>query len=610
MAVSDWSITPAANATMPGINFAEGQLPSTVNNSNRQMMADLKSRFLSSAANVTDYAALSDGATDDTVAIAATLAATITKGGTVGFGANTTLGNLTLTTRNVRVRGAGRMASTFSPATTTGVAIRGLYNVGSWDAVTISDINLTGTGTLQGRGFVHGSDVKLATEEYTGRTIMTNVRFANLDKADVRLYGNIGQWRSFCQYEVANYHTYTADNTGSGDAMHGGNSVYTSNHYQGAAVVSDYLTSATTGTGQIVRRDLIREGNPGYCYYWNVVNTGGITPGGWIENEWNEVNYTSSTAVTVTHPNGTTDVAMPVWGKFVGVPSLQINNTPLGPLVLAAAPSGLTTNVTTFGCSLDNLTAITQDTSSTLFHDNARQYIGHAKGTVRSIGAVQNATALNAPAYSMPKPKGLFPYTANVVALFDAQSVIAYTGTVGGNTTLTTGDPGVPFVGNTQDMTITTGQTLFPSATFTIPAATWFVVQYVVRLARGPAVTAGINGNSGFGGFMINNAEYKCITQILANTGAAIANESMYHYGGVSSSVIRIAGLAVLSFTSAQSALEYANLGLFPAFDRPAYTLANVTASRTLDPTTATLVQTAQALATLIADLKLGRLPK
>lgn len=42
MSISDWSTTAANNATAaPGINWAEGQAPSTVNDSARQMMADV-----------------------------------------------------------------------------------------------------------------------------------------------------------------------------------------------------------------------------------------------------------------------------------------------------------------------------------------------------------------------------------------------------------------------------------------------------------------------------------------------------------------------------------------------------------------------------------------
>jgi hypothetical protein len=43
MPMKDWSTTPATNATAGAITWAEGQLPSTVNDSARQMMADTRS---------------------------------------------------------------------------------------------------------------------------------------------------------------------------------------------------------------------------------------------------------------------------------------------------------------------------------------------------------------------------------------------------------------------------------------------------------------------------------------------------------------------------------------------------------------------------------------
>ena len=47
MAIWQWSTTPASNATAGSINWAEGQAPSTVNDSARQMMADVATWFQS-----------------------------------------------------------------------------------------------------------------------------------------------------------------------------------------------------------------------------------------------------------------------------------------------------------------------------------------------------------------------------------------------------------------------------------------------------------------------------------------------------------------------------------------------------------------------------------
>ena len=45
MALKSWSTTAANNATVGSINFAEGQAPSTVNDSARQLMADVRTFY-------------------------------------------------------------------------------------------------------------------------------------------------------------------------------------------------------------------------------------------------------------------------------------------------------------------------------------------------------------------------------------------------------------------------------------------------------------------------------------------------------------------------------------------------------------------------------------
>ena len=47
MSLKNWSTTPASNASVDSINWAEGMNPSAVNDSSRQEMSDVKEFFLS-----------------------------------------------------------------------------------------------------------------------------------------------------------------------------------------------------------------------------------------------------------------------------------------------------------------------------------------------------------------------------------------------------------------------------------------------------------------------------------------------------------------------------------------------------------------------------------
>lgn len=133
MSIYDWSTNPANNAIKPGIDWSENMLPSQVNNSARQMMADVASYVASGGGggggslislkiyNIEDFGAVGDGTitldepqsgvgTDNSTAIAAAIAAASAEGGIVWVPAGvfrTTSPSHVLSSDNVHIAGNG-----------------------------------------------------------------------------------------------------------------------------------------------------------------------------------------------------------------------------------------------------------------------------------------------------------------------------------------------------------------------------------------------------------------------------------------------------------------------------------------------------------------------
>lgn len=149
MAFKDWSTTAANNDNADaGIDWAEGQAPSTVNGSAREMMAVLKNA-LGHVVSVKDYGAVGDGVTNDTTAIQAAIDAmhAQTNGGTVFFphGVYVT-GQLTLKYK-VSLRGPAPARSVF------GTAVLHLANSTNAPMIVNDQVN----GPSQGTGIDGGT---------------------------------------------------------------------------------------------------------------------------------------------------------------------------------------------------------------------------------------------------------------------------------------------------------------------------------------------------------------------------------------------------------------------------------------------------------------------
>jgi hypothetical protein len=325
-----------------------------------------------------------DGRTDVSVAVQAVYNALVRRGGgTLQFPPGVFRLTLTLGSRNVRLRGAGRLATQLLALGPGAVVLRGAYRSGTWDVVTISDLGITGGETLTGIGFRAGSDVPAEDDEFVGRTRFENVRFANLDICIDRPRGQLGLFINACQFEDAKVHlsAYASHQTGR-PLMHAGNLLVRGSHFQQAREAVVRIDSSVTGSGQMTFEDCIMESNPGIVFDIRNSNAVDSVPALFVNRCWNEQNGTAR-SITV---DGKTE--KPVYARLVNCSLVRFEDTPIGPLTLRNSV------VRTLDCSLDQLKKVTLDGDSLIEHSRARMFSGPTPpGRVESI----EATYLNTP---------------------------------------------------------------------------------------------------------------------------------------------------------------------------------------------------------------------
>jgi hypothetical protein len=525
-------------------------------------------------------------------------------GDAIEFGAGTFIGPFVMDSRRVDIRGRGMGATIISPATPTGVAVMGDYRLGIWDYVIIRDLALLGTGVKQGVGFRNGPAAYVLGAEYAGRTRLVDLKIGNFEKAIERPYGNIGLDVLGCTIGhntgPIDYGLWISDNaTGLGDGMHAGCIYVGRGHWQSADKAAVYIRGGTTGAGQAVFDSIIFEGNAGWVFYIDGWSSANGQPGGVVRSCWNEINYVAPSVTIGAH------TAAPRYAYLKDVDYWRFEDTPIGPMTL------INSRVETRDCDLSRLDALTIDAASSLIHHSPRLYSGTAFGLVLSIGAATNAESLTSPWFSMPVPAAEVRHTPTSIGASDAQDVIAFTGSALRNSVPENGDPVRPEGGRTQRLTINDGDTLFPTATFDVGAGAILVVKYLCRLVSGNPATVQINGSSGIGGIAtIRESEWRTLTGIIRNGGAAITGLGLFHQTTSGTAVIGIGGYDIRSFTTMQAAITWANAPVIGAPQRPDYAASGYVASRTFDASLATTEEVASVLATLIDDLSIGRLPR
>jgi hypothetical protein len=312
-------------------------------------------------------------------------------GGTLFFPAGTYRISLTLTSRSVRLAGAGMEATILRPATAERPVIEGAYASGTWSPVEIADLAIVGDG--KGDGFRAGHVPRAARDEFVGRTRFRNVRFADLGTCIDRPYGQIGLWLENCVFQGADYHLHSIGTLTPGEAMHSGNVLAQDCHFSGARKAVFLLKSGVTGTGQITFDRCIMELNEGFVFYVDTMNGVEGVPGMLIRSCWNEANA-SKASVDVDQP------VRPIYGYFRNASLIRFEDTPLGDLDLIG------TTIETIDCSLDRLRNVRTDASSTLVHRHARGFGSFApKGLVESVAASYQFGPNRALSFVMPIPR-------------------------------------------------------------------------------------------------------------------------------------------------------------------------------------------------------------
>ena len=515
--------------------------------------------------------------------------------------------------RDIGLRGKG-ISSIIRPATANSVALEADYRQGSWEYVAYKDFALEGVGSQQGSGFRSGPQDYGVGAEYSGRSILSNIKISNFNKAIDRPFGNIGLELNSVSLGTGGGNNYgiwgTGNLTGSGDIMHGGNMIMRGGHIERSEKAAVYIKSPVTGTGQVVFDSVIMEANPGWCFFIDAFNAIGGQPGLAIKHCWNETNYTGGLVAV----EGKTLTAG--WGYFNSTTIIGVEDTPIGPTTL------IKSNMVTDRCDLSHLSDLSMDANSALSHSRARIFSGTALGLVNSITGAHNATGLTSPFYPMPLPKG-FAAGYNVVNTNNAQSILKFVGSTNRATTPILA-PGIGGLAKVQSLTINGGDIL-QSSSFVVPADKYLVFTLVAGLISGAAPTVRLSGSRSIGGALtVRDKEMRAITGIMKSGMASLPGVRLYIKGGTFSSIIHIGGWHVTAFDSANEAVSFANAAIWPLSESETYTLINMTEKRRLDTNAGTgpvspsyvqselqetrdaLATTQDVLATLIEDIRNG----
>ena len=497
--------------------------------------------------------AAGDGRTDVSAAVQAAYDALVQGGGgTLQFPPGVFRLSLVLGSRNVRLRGAGRLATQLVARGPGAVVLRGAYRSGTWDVVTISDLGISGGETLTGIGFRAGNDVRAQDDEFVGRTRFENVRFANLDTCIDRPCGQIGLIVDSCQFEDARVHlaAHAKHETGR-PLMHAGNCLVRGTHFQRAREAVVRIDSSVTGSGQVTFQDCIMESNPGIVFDIRNSNAVDSVPAVLVSRCWNEQNGTAPSVVI----DGKAE--KPVYARLVNGSLIRFEDTPIGPLTLRNSV------VRTLDCSLDQLKTVTLDLTSLVEHSRARMFSGPTPpGRVASI----EATYLNAPgrgvSFSLHHRSALSKGYGDAVKIsIRPDHPIKFSGT-GAPASSPVADAVLPGLATGQELRLEPDANISPPSV-ALAAGQWIAWLYVYRHIAGSVPTLRLTGSHGLTLETPLDAPKWCTLGGMTFIAADAPSISFWHRCTGTPATIRLGGMNLLAFDTRQEARDFLNGGLF-----------------------------------------------
>lgn len=460
--------------------------------------------------------------------------------------------NLVLHSRTVHLTGSGRRATQLVPRDPKQPVIRAAYREGSWDYVTIANLDIAGAGG-HGIGFAAGADAYVVGDEFAGRTRLVNIGFSDLDISVQRRAGQIGLLIDQCGFRNADYHLISVANpAGKGEAMHAGIFTARDSHFTGARVAVAHFDSPTAGTGAVLFDNCIMERNSGFVFHVEAFADVDASTDFVVRDCWNELNATAR-EVTI---NGRREKVCYASLRDAGM--VRFDGTPLGSLTLRNAV------VDTYRCPLDNLQAIDSDPRSSIRHHEARGFGSYAPlGLTTSVAAAaQSDPPGRALCFILPHRKSLARLDKDVAHIASRGDVpIRLTGT----DTLVTqpaNDAVLPDTRTSQRIQLRQGMQLFP-APVAVPENSWLVWLFAYKRLSGGGTFFQVSGDRGVSSRRAMDSSAWQTLGGMAELAQGARELSLWMLQDEGAADILLGGHNLLSFDTRQRAVDFLNSGNF-----------------------------------------------